>query len=58
MKKFFALALALILVLAVHSVLLSGAAEGISFYLVPSIEKVKSVGITNVVTEEIGRAHV
>lgn len=43
--------LILIVVLAVHSILLSGASEGISFYLVPSMEKVKSVGIATVVTE-------
>ena len=35
---------ALIVVLAVHSLTLSGAAEGIRFYLVPSMKNVKSIG--------------
>ncbi len=46
----------LIVVLAVHSILLSGASEGISFYLVPSMEKVKSVGIATVVTEAMNQS--
>lgn len=48
--------LILIVVLAVHSILLSGASEGISFYLVPSLEKVKSVGIATVVTEAMNQS--
>ena len=36
--------------------LLPGAAKGISFYLVPSIEKVKSVGFANVVTEAMNQS--
>ncbi len=48
--------LILIVVLAVHSILLSGASEGISFYLVPSMEKVKSVGIATVVTEAMNQS--
>lgn len=48
--------LILIVVLAVHSILLSGAAEGISFYLVPSLEKVKSVGIATVITEAMNQS--
>lgn len=48
--------LILIVVLAVHSLLLSGAAEGLSFYLVPSIAKVKSVGLANVITEAMNQA--
>lgn len=55
-KIMMAALLVLIVVLAVHSVLLSGAAEGISFYLVPSIEKVKSVGFANVVTEAMNQS--
>lgn len=54
-KFMMAALLVLILVLAAHSVLLSGAAEGVSFYLVPSIEKVKSVGLTNVITEAMNQ---
>ena len=55
-KIMMAALLVLIVVLAVHSVLLSGAAEGISFYLVPSIEKVKNVGFANVVTEAMNQS--
>lgn len=55
-KFMMAALLVLIVVLAAHSILLSGAAQGISFYLVPSIEKVKSVGIANVVTEAMNQS--
>lgn len=55
-KFMMAALLVLILVLAVHSILLPGAAEGIFFYLVPSIEKVKTVGFTNVVTEAMNQS--
>lgn len=37
----------LILVLAVNSLMLPGAAEGMSFYLIPNMENVKKVGIGN-----------
>lgn len=55
-KFMMAALLVLILVLAVHSILLPGAAKGIFFYLVPSIEKVKTVGFTNVVTEAMNQS--
>lgn len=55
-KFMMAALLVLIVVLAAHSMLLSGAAQGISFYLVPSIEKVRSVGIANVVTEAMNQS--
>lgn len=48
--------LVLIIVLAVHSILLSGASEGIRFYLIPSIEKVQAVGFTTVITEAMNQA--
>ncbi len=48
--------LILIVILVVHSLFLSGAAEGISFYLVPGIEKVKAVGLGNVITEAMNQA--
>lgn len=41
--------LALIVVLAVHSLTLDGAAEGVRFYLVPDLNKIKEVGIGNVI---------
>ena len=37
----------LILILAVNSLLLPGAGEGMSFYLIPNMENVKKVGILN-----------
>lgn len=48
--------LILIVVLAVHSILLSGALEGIRFYLIPSMEKVKAAGLTTVITEAMNQA--
>ena len=41
--------LVLILALAVNSILLSGAGEGLKFYLVPDFEKVSEIGIGNIV---------
>lgn len=41
--------LALIVVLAVHSLTLDGAMEGVKFYLVPSLENMKKAGIGNVI---------
>lgn len=46
----------LILVLAVHSFTLSGAKEGLSFYLVPNMDNVNSVGIGNVVASAMNQA--
>lgn len=48
--------LVLILVLAVHSFTLSGAAEGIRFYLVPNLDMVREVGIRNVITAAMNQA--
>ena len=42
--------LILIIVLAVHSLTLSGAKEGMSFYLVPNADNVRSVGLWNVIS--------
>ena len=41
--------LGLIVVLAVHSLTLDGAMEGVSYYLVPNIERLKEVGFWNMV---------
>ena len=46
----------LIIVLAVHSFTLSGAGEGIRFYLVPNIENVKNVGIGNVIAAAMNQS--
>ncbi len=40
--------LLLIIVLAVHSVRLEGALEGVKFYLIPNLDNMKEVGIGNV----------
>ena len=48
--------LILIVVLAVHSILLPGAAEGIRFYLVPNWEKAKESGIGNVIAAAMNQA--
>ena len=46
----------LILVLAVHSFTLSGAKEGLSFYLIPNVENVKSVGLGSVVAAAMNQS--
>lgn len=48
--KFMMIALMIIMViLAVNSIFMSGGSEGLKFYLIPSFEKMKEVGIGNVV---------
>ncbi len=46
----------LILILAIHSLTLPGAKEGVSFYLLPDIEKVKAVGLKNVISASMNQA--
>ena len=48
--------LGLILVLAVHSVRLPGAAEGIRFYLIPDFKKMRETGIGDVVFGAMSQA--
>lgn len=48
--------LVLILALAVNSILLSGAGEGLKFYLVPDFEKVSEIGIGNIVSAAINQS--
>ncbi len=48
--------LVLILVLAVNSILLSGAGEGLKFYLVPDFEKVSEIGIGNIVSAAMNQS--
>ena len=48
--------LALIVVLAVHSLTLSGAGKGIDFYLRPNMDTIRSVGIFNVITNAMNQA--
>ena len=48
--------LILIIVLAVHSLTLSGAGEGLKFYLVPNMDSVREVGLKNVITSAMNQA--
>ncbi len=48
--------LILIVVLAVHSLTLSGAKEGMSFYLVPNADNVRKVGLWNVISGAMNQA--
>mgnify|MGYP004629023645 FL=1 len=48
--------LILIVVLAVHSFTLSGAGEGLRFYLVPNAENVKAAGLGNVVSAAMNQS--
>lgn len=56
-SKFMMVALlVLIVVLAIHSVTLSGAKEGLSFYLIPDFERVSKIGLGNVITSAMSQA--
>lgn len=55
-KFMMAALLLLIVVLAVHSLTLSNAAEGVKFYLVPNTEAVAAVGLKNVITAAMNQA--
>ncbi|MBR2024393.1 MAG: sodium-dependent transporter [Clostridia bacterium] len=48
--------LGLIIVLVIHSLTLDGAKEGLKFYLLPSIDKVKEVGLINVIVAAMNQA--
>ena len=48
--------LVLILVLAVHSLLLPGAAEGVKFYLLPDFQRAAQMGLGNVATAAMNQA--
>ena len=50
------LLLGLMVVLAVHSLTLPGAGEGMSFYLLPSLERARSSGLGNVITAAMNQA--
>lgn len=56
-SKFMMVALlVLIVVLAIHSVTLSGAKEGLSFYLIPDFERVSKIGLGDVITSAMSQA--
>ncbi|MBO5287656.1 MAG: sodium-dependent transporter [Clostridia bacterium] len=46
----------LIIILAIHSFTLSGAGEGLKFYLLPDISKVQEIGILTVIVEAMNQA--
>ena len=48
--------LALILILAVRSLTLEKASEGMKFYLLPDIDSIKSVGLFNIITAAMNQA--
>lgn len=48
--------LVLILALAVNSILLSGAGEGLKFYLIPDFTKVSEIGLSNVISAAMDQA--
>ena len=48
--------LALILVLAIHSLTLPGAAEGMKFYLLPSADSIRANGLGHTITDAMNQA--
>ena len=48
--------LALIVVLAVHSLTLPGAAEGMKFYLLPSLDSIRENGLGSIITAAMNQA--
>ena len=46
----------LIVILVIHSLTLSGAKEGLSFYLLPNWERAKQIGIGNVITAAMNQS--
>ena len=48
--------LGLILLLAVHSLTLSGASEGLAFYLLPDFQRASEIGIGNVITAAMNQS--
>lgn len=56
-SKFMMIALLfLIIILATHSLTLSGASEGLSFYLIPRFSTVQNVGLGNVISAAMNQA--
>lgn len=56
-SKFMMIALLfLIIILAAHSLTLSGASEGLSFYLIPRFSTVQNVGLGNVISAAMNQA--
>ena len=48
--------LVLIVVLAAHSLILSGAKEGVAFYLLPDMTRAREIGLSNVITAAMNQS--
>lgn len=48
--------LGLIVVLAIHSLTLDGAGKGMQYFLVPDMDKIKEVGLGNIIIEAMRQA--
>ncbi len=55
-KVMMACLLVLIIILAIHSLFLSGAAEGVRFYLMPNLSAALEIGIGNVIVAAMNQA--
>ena len=55
-KLMMSLLFIILIVLCINSILLPGAAEGLRFYLVPDMEKVKETGISEIIFAAMGQA--
>ena len=55
-KVMMSLLLLIMVVLAINSVFLDGAEKGLEFYLLPSLERMKAAGITNVIAAAMNQA--
>ncbi len=55
-KVMMSVLLVIMVFLAIHSVLLPGGGEGLSFYLLPNLETVKKVGILDIITAAMTQA--
>ena len=55
--KFMMIALlAIMVVLAVHSIFMKGGSEGLKFYLLPDVSKIKEIGLFNVIVGAMNQA--
>lgn len=46
----------IMVILAINSIFLKGASEGLSFYLIPNMESIKNVGLFNIIVEAMNQA--
>ena len=48
--------LAIMVILAINSIMTEGASEGLKFYLIPDLERMKETGITNVIVNAMNQS--